>query len=426
YVTQRNTDGWSAPQKLKNLINRTGSTTTHPFVVHENDREILYFASDRTGGKGGLDIWMTSRSLDSEKMNFGKPQNLGDAINSMADEITPYFDVEENVLYFSSNGRVNIGGYDIMKSTKKGKNTWSKPTNLGLPFNSNADDYYFRKYASKGGYLVSNRKFELEKTTYADDDIYSFSMPVTKMMASGKIMDKATNKAVANIKATIYEVGKDGVVKLLENKSFPTGEYSFGLLPNKNYRIEVSKEGYLVEGVDISTMAGKTTPFANDITIEQAMDVNEINVASTSDTEISGGTGNGVYNNPQPVTNTENQTLASDSGEVATTNSTPVSSVITTTAHPTAAGEVGVVYKIQLLAVRRFNASESRYDLPRNYGFLETEYLGGRNLTRVLLSSFSTREEAQEVLKRMKQNRNFRTAVVVRYEKGVRIDPWKK
>ena len=424
YVTQRNADGWSAPQKLKSMINRTGSTTTHPFIVHENNREILYFSSDRTGGKGGLDIWYSSRDLDSEKMDFGKPQNLGDAINSMADEITPYFDVEENTLYFSSNGRVNIGGFDILKSSKEGANQWSKTSNLGLPYNSNVDDYYYRKHSSAGGYIVSNRKFGLEKTTYGDDDIYSFSMPVTKMMASGKIMDKATNQIITNVKATIYEIQQGGVVKLLENKSFSTGNYEFRLLPNKNYRIEVSKDGYLVEGADISTIAGSETSFTNNIVMGKSMNVDKISVAST--TEISSGAADGTYSNPQPNTTVESQTFASDSGEVELTNTTPVSSVITTTSNSNAVGEAGVVYKIQLLAVRRFDEMESRYSLAKNYGFLETEYLGGKNLTRVLLSSFSTREEAKEVLKRMKQNKNFRTAVVVRYEQGVRIDPWKK
>jgi len=186
FITQRDDQGWSAPKKLNKGINKTGATATQPFVVHKDGQEVLYFVSDRTGGQGGLDVW-------SEKLDFARPRNCGKTINSMADEMTPYFDMDENTMYFSSNGKSNIGGFDVFKSKNTGDNEWAKPENMGLPYNSNADDYYFRKYSERGGYVVSNRKFGLEKTTFSHDDIFGFSMPTERMMASGKVMDMKTN-----------------------------------------------------------------------------------------------------------------------------------------------------------------------------------------------------------------------------------------
>jgi len=472
YVTKRNDGGWSKPEKLNNLINKAGSTNTQPFVVHQGNQEVLYFISNRIGGEGGLDIWYSTRDLSSEKLDFKKAKNMGSSINTMADEMTPFFDVEENAMYFSSNGRANIGGFDVFKSTMESENMWSNPTNIGLPYNSNADDYYFRKYSSVGGYVVSNRKFGLEKTTFKSDDIFSFSMPTEMMMASGNVMDKTTGKKMDEVWVSIYEVTDAGTPKLLENKSFQNGKYEFGLLPGKNYRIEAHQEGYLTEAVQFSTINNEKMNFENNMMIGASMNVNNIDVASTEVTEIMetpAGQANGTFSNPQPAVTemVESESFSNDSGEVETlvtsptstvttpvmTTPTPVSSNVTTTTttdypsgttttetYPstttttnyttppatTSYSEAGVVYKIQLIAVRKFNDSHSRYSTAKNYGNLETEYLPGRNLTRVLLSSFNSKSEADQILMTMKENPQFRTAVVVRYENGVRIDPWQK
>jgi len=437
YVTQRNESGWSAPDKLNKGINKTGATATQPFVIHKNGQEILYFVSDRSGGQGGTDIWFSTRDLASEKMDFARPRNCGKEINSIADEMTPYFDKAENMMYFSSNGKTNIGGFDVFQSRNTGDNEWSKPENLGLPYNSNADDYYFRKYSESGGYVVSNRKFGLEKTTFSHDDIFNFSIPTQRMMASGKVMDLKTNEQMTDVWVAIYEISSGGSVKLLENKSAANGTYEFGLLPGKNYRVEAHKDGYEANGWEFSTMDNNQMAFNNDIKIGVASMANNTPATTTNtpmtQTEAMPGTSittttttNGTYNNPQPTVEVESESFGSDSGAI-TTHTTTTTSVSTPTTSTMTIGEAGIVYKIQLMAVRNFNISEARFNTPKNYGTIETEYLGGKNLTRVLLSNFSTKEEAERILNTMKSSsRDFKTAVVVRYENGVRIDPWAK
>ena len=97
----------------------------------------------------------------------------------------------------------------------------------------------------------------------------------------------------------------------------------------------------------------------------------------------------------------------------------------TTTTSSTYAEE-GVVYKIQLIAVYKFNSEHSRYSTPKNYGSLVTEYIPDRNLTRVLLSQFNSKEEAEQILMSIKDHPDFGTALVVKYVNGTRIDPWAK
>ncbi len=433
FVTQRNEKGWSAPQKLNKGINKTGTTATQPFVVHQNNQEILYFVSDRSGGKGGLDIWFSTRDMASEKLSFERPRNCGAAINTMADELTPYFDMAEETMYFSSNGKANIGGFDVFKSKNTGDNEWAKSYNIGLPYNSSADDYYFRKYSERGGYIVSNRKFGLEKTTFSHDDIFSFSTPIERMIATGNVMDKKTNEIMKDVWVAIYEISAGGSVRLLENKASPNGTFEFGLLPGKNYRVEAQRDGYEADGWEFSTMDNNQMTFVNDITIGDVSMVNTPTTTSTAVTEVETTSGSsnadGTFNNPQPTVEIESETFGSDSGSTTINNPVPNTNVNTPSSPtPTVTiGEAGVVYKIQLMAVRNFNSNEARFSLPKNYGTLETEYLGGKNLTRVLLSNFSTKEEAERVLEAMRStSRDYRTSVIVRYENGVRIDPWAK
>jgi tetratricopeptide (TPR) repeat protein len=99
-------DGWSAGEKLN--VNAEGATTTQPALgKNEAGENVLYFASDRTAGKG-MDIFYSKISADG---SLGKPQNAGNTINTKGEDLTPFYDFKTNTLYFSSNGHVNIGGY---------------------------------------------------------------------------------------------------------------------------------------------------------------------------------------------------------------------------------------------------------------------------------------------------------------------------
>jgi len=143
-----------------------------PHVAQAEGREFLFFASDRVGGFGGLDLYVCERPLESEELDFSFPQNLGRAVNTGADEVTPFYQADTQMLWFSSLGHPSLGGFDIFK-TEKENGTWSRPINAGLPLNSSGDDYFYvLKKSGEGAFLSSNRPDGSSKTTTTDDDIY--------------------------------------------------------------------------------------------------------------------------------------------------------------------------------------------------------------------------------------------------------------
>ena len=208
-MTKGNDDVWSVPVKLPDYINQEGSNTTHPHIVHTDDKEILYFVSNREGGKGGLDIWFTTRSLISQSNNYTLPKNLGRNINTKGNEVTPFFNKEENVLYFSSNGWITAGGYDVFKSAGQ-KLEWEVAQNLGFPVNSFADDLYFSKDEQEGsGFFVSNRLLAPKRVATTDDDIFSFGVNNTIITVSGIISDPdMSSGALRDVDIKLYSEGE--------------------------------------------------------------------------------------------------------------------------------------------------------------------------------------------------------------------------
>jgi len=157
-------------------INEPDFTSTHPAVGTFKGKEYLYFTSNRNGGRGGMDLWYSE--VQSKGKNHTNPMNCGTKINTSGDEITPFYNVEQELFYFSSNGQINIGGFDIY-SAKGGMKSFDSPQNLGLPFNSSVDDFYYSTNVSgKKGFFVSNRKggFSVKSETCCDD-IYAYKYP---------------------------------------------------------------------------------------------------------------------------------------------------------------------------------------------------------------------------------------------------------
>lgn len=174
YLLLRNDGVWSEPIRLRDPINLPGTTAMHPFAVNDQGREYLFFAAERPGGYGGLDLYVCKRGLDNGDIDFTKPENLGNRINTPGDEVTPFFDTRTRTLWFSSNGLVTLGGLDIFKSTHM-ETEWTSPENAGLPLNSPADDlFYIRRNKGQGGFFISNRLFENVKKETRDQDIFEF------------------------------------------------------------------------------------------------------------------------------------------------------------------------------------------------------------------------------------------------------------
>lgn len=167
-VTSYNDKGrWRRPERVAGNINLDGYTNTQPYFSRIGETGVLYFVSDRPGGFGGLDIWYAIE----QKNGFSEPVNCGSIINTLGNEVTPFFDTMRSALFFSSDWHPGYGGYDVFMS-KGGLAAWEKVKNVGLPVNSPANDYYFSvNPTDSNGYFTSNRpgSFHLRGETCCND-----------------------------------------------------------------------------------------------------------------------------------------------------------------------------------------------------------------------------------------------------------------
>ncbi|MFW6019771.1 MAG: hypothetical protein ACOCPM_04250 [Bacteroidales bacterium] len=205
FASKKEDNSWSKPEKLPDVINSEEATTTHPFHTHTSKQEVLYFASDRQGGHGGMDIWY-SIIQDNQ---YSKPVNLGTTINTEGDEITPFYDEGDSTLYFSSNYHAGIGGFDVF-SSKGGFASWSKPENIGYPLNSPDNDLYFTINENEySGYITSNRpgSYFITNQNCCNDIFYYEFLPEEKDTAKAEKPDSAEvviNRTKQLFPLTIY------------------------------------------------------------------------------------------------------------------------------------------------------------------------------------------------------------------------------
>jgi outer membrane protein OmpA-like peptidoglycan-associated protein len=157
---------WSKSELLNKNIN-TKFWESHASI--SPDEESLYFTSNKKGGHGEMDIYVSQKGKDGD---WSEAVNLGPAVNTDLNEDHPFLSEDGKVLYFASQGHFNIGGYDIFKSEQMADGTWSKPVNLGYPLNTTDDDLFF--------YPSGNGKYGYQ-ARFADDnfglrDIYRFEI----------------------------------------------------------------------------------------------------------------------------------------------------------------------------------------------------------------------------------------------------------
>ena len=128
---------WGRAVKLS--IGNDSLLAAHPSVSKEGDK--IYFVSNRPGGYGGNDIWMSEKTGESK---WGEPRNLGSQINTAGNEMFPFIR-DNGELYFSSDSHVGLGGLDIFRATPLEKGQW-KVENMGAPINSTGDDFAISFY----------------------------------------------------------------------------------------------------------------------------------------------------------------------------------------------------------------------------------------------------------------------------------------
>ncbi len=221
YKATKEGDTWSNVKPLP--FNNRGYDVRNPSI--SKDGKTLYFSSNMPGGFGGEDIWKVSVNGDE----YGTPENLGAKVNTEANESFPYI-TDDNVLFFSSNGKQGFGGLDVFRMDL---NKGSDAMNVGEPVNTSKDDFAFTYNASKKvGFFSSNRD--------GNDDIFKAD-PVCNVQALVRVKDAKTGKVIEG--ATVMLV--DEKQKTISNQTTAVnGETSTGVMCNTAYSAQVSKSGY--------------------------------------------------------------------------------------------------------------------------------------------------------------------------------------
>ncbi len=213
--------------------NGTGFSNGYPNF--SPDGKALFFASDRSGGYGGYDLYVSYRVGNT----WSAPENLGQAVNSVGNEISPFFDGAS--LYFSSDYHKGFGGFDIFRA-EESAGRWSTVYHAGAGLNTSSDDYDFSFDAGRNiGYFVSNRPGGKGK-----EDIYKVTKETDNVVI--KVTDSATGQPLADAKVDFSACG---------DKAYQTnanGVFNFQLLENLNCNISIGKEGYLSQQVAVTSL----------------------------------------------------------------------------------------------------------------------------------------------------------------------------
>ena len=166
YMSVRSGNRWGKPRNLGAPVN---SSYWESFPSLSIDGYTLYFASNRRGGYGGTDIWYCTL----EEGRWSEPRNLGPAINTKGNETSPYIHFDDKTLYFSSDGRLGMGGADLYVAKRVNDSTWGEVKNLGYPINTSGDEASLIVAPDGRTALFASDRYG----GYGQQDLYSFVMP---------------------------------------------------------------------------------------------------------------------------------------------------------------------------------------------------------------------------------------------------------
>lgn len=260
-------DVWSQPKNLGINVN-TAEWESQPSL--SADGRTLYFVSDRRGGLGRRDIWVSTLN---DKGQWTKARNAGKPINTLYDEISPFIHVNNRTLYFASNGLTGFGGYDIFFSERDTSSNWSTPVNMGSPINTHEDQFsLFITADGKKGYYSHE---EPRPAGYSVSFIYEIEIPEDQQVkfksnyVKGIVRDKVTQQPLL-AKIELINIKENETESLVESDSL-SGKYLMILTQGAEYALYVNKKGYLFRSLNFNYSEVRDfQPITLDIELERA------------------------------------------------------------------------------------------------------------------------------------------------------------
>lgn len=254
YIVYKMKNGnWTEPENLGPMIN-TDYWESSPSL--SPDKKDLYFSSSQSGGYGGKDIWVSHRQPNGK---WGRPENLGEEVNTSADEGCPFIHADNHTLYFNSNGHMGYGMTDLFLTRKSSDSTWSKPINLGYPINTIDDE---------GSLIVAS---DGKTSYYASDgtdskgglDLYSFQLrddiqAAKTLWVKGRVFDKKTSMGLPS-SVELTDVNSRKLISRLQTDE--DGNYLITLPEGTDYAFNVNRKGYLFYSDNFSLIKNSPDSF---------------------------------------------------------------------------------------------------------------------------------------------------------------------
>lgn len=273
---------------LGEIINEEDANTTMPFLTKFDGQEVLFFASDRSGSKGGLDIFYTYIKGDGE--SYSTPLPI-ENINTKDNEITPFFDTISQKLYFSSSWHNGFGAYDVFSSDFRNYK-FEKPINMGVPINSPANDLYFFRNQEQYYFSTNRIGVTYSKNPTCCSDIYTYSSvkkekeidtnSMSNSLLNGNpmtdVINSSENKSSKNSSSSSISILAKSEFKSLEdlNKKLPVTLYFHNDVPNPKSLDTSTNLNYLATYEEYTNMIPQyKKEYAKGLTGEKANDAEE-------------------------------------------------------------------------------------------------------------------------------------------------------
>ncbi len=204
------------------------------------DNRVLFFSSNRPGGYGGKDLYISYRGSDGK---WSAAQNLGPDINTAGDELAPFIHPDNQTVYYTSDGLTGYGGSDLYLLRKNAAGEWGKPENLGYPINTIENEGSLAVSADGlKAYYASDRS-----DSRGDLDLYQFDMrpdirPFRTLYVKGIVTDQKNGKGIPS---TVELTDNESNLALMKIQTDEKGEYLITLPLGKDYTFTVNRKGYL-------------------------------------------------------------------------------------------------------------------------------------------------------------------------------------
>ncbi len=270
---------WSKAKKLNEGLN-TKYWEAHASI--SPDGQQLYFVSNREGGQGDLDIYVANR-LSGD--NWGNIRNLGPVINTQWSENTPFLSEDETILFFSSEGHKNMGGYDIFYSLKVG-DLWTKPKNIGYPLNTtNDDNFYYPLKDGTVGYLA-----QFSGKGYGNKDIYQLELndlttPADVRVEGQLTMNNPEDRTVEDFRIFLIDRNSGDTLLTLTEKDLKNIEHftpsGAPHLVYESFKNQDERQFVISQPYEITEVFLETPPLKSPLAQEQTQSPPEISAEQT-------------------------------------------------------------------------------------------------------------------------------------------------